>query len=127
MISGPKILLELVLLIWIILKIGRNFSNFIPEQQDLKKKAKYVYHNMFFPIIIGSIVNTLLAFPVMVFISIIYPATSSYVIMSSFGSILKSSNQQAARSEIESKIIRSLILLTIFAIIFNRLLTLGIG
>ena len=115
------------LLIWIILKIGRNFSNFIPEQHNLKKKAKYVYHIMFFPIMIGGLVNTLLAFPVVAILSIIYPATSSYVIMSSFGSILKASNQQAISSEIEDKINKSLILLTIFAIIFNRLLTLGVG
>jgi len=115
-----------VLLIWVISKTGKNFSNFISEDRDLKKRSKYVYHVMFFPIIIGSIVNSILAFPAMVLLSVIYPATSSYVIMSSFGVILKNSNSMN-KSEIEEKINSSLFLIFVCSIILNRLLTFGVG
>ncbi len=116
-----------VLLILIIFKIGKNFSTFIPAEPELKQRTKYVYHIMFFPILIGSILNTLLAFPVVAFLSVIYPATSSYVIMSSFGSILKNSNPQPTRPEFEDKIMKSFALLLLSAIILNRLLTMGVG
>ena len=70
------------ILIWLIMKTGKNFSNFISPEFDLKLRVKYVYRIMFFPIMIGSVVNALLAFPVVAVISIIYPATSSYAIIS---------------------------------------------
>ena len=117
----------LILLIWAILKVGKNFSNFIPVEHDSRQKVKYVYHLMFFPIVAGSIFNTLLAFPVVAFLSIIYPATSPYVIMVSFGCIIKSSNPNSGRPQCEDQIMKSLILLFLSAIILNRLLTLGVG
>ncbi len=115
------------ILIWLILKIGKNFSNFIPAELDMKRKAKYVYTIMFFPIMIGSVVNMILAFPVVAFLSIIYPLTSSYVIMSSFGSILKNSDPQPTKPEFENRIMKSVVLLLLCAIILNRLLTIGVG
>ncbi len=117
----------LAILIWIILKTAKYFSNFIPAGQDMKQKSKYVYRIMFFPIMIGSVINMLLAFPVVAFLSIIYPLTSSYAIMTSFSVILKSNNSHPVKSEIEGKILRSLVILTMSSIILNRLLTFGIG
>jgi hypothetical protein len=116
-----------VLLLFVVIKIGKNFSIFIPEETNGKSKAKYVYHVMFFPIIIGSLFNTLLAFPVVSVLSIVYPATSPYVIMSSFSFILKSTSQQSTRSEIETGVMKGLIFLALGAIIVNRLMTLGVG
>ena len=117
----------ILVLIWIILNTAKNFSNFIPLQHDLKIRAKYVYYLMFFPIIIGSVVNTLLAFPVVSFLSVIYPAMSPYVIMSSFSVILKTSNTKVFSTEHENHIKKSLLFLFLCAIVLNRLLTYGIG
>jgi len=117
----------LAILIWVILKIGKYFSNFIQAGLELKQRSKYVYHIMFFPIMIGSLMNMLLAFPVVAFLSVIYPLTSSYVVMISFGSILKSKLSLQKTTEIEEKISISLLLLIMGMIILNRLLTLGIG
>jgi hypothetical protein len=117
----------LIALLWIIFKIAKNFTNFIPVQKDLDLRTKYVYRLMFFPIIIGSLVNLLMAFPVVSVLSIIYPATSSYVIMSSFPVILRASNQRITRSDLEDSILKSLVILVLCAIALNRLLTLGIG
>lgn len=114
-------------LMLMVLMTAKNFSNFIPADENVKGRAKYVYRIMFFPIMIGSVVNSLLALPVVTVLSIIYPATSSYVIMSSFGRILKAPESQTSKSEIEEKIMRPLILLTVCAILLNRLLTFGVG
>lgn len=117
----------LAILIWVILKIGKYFSNFIPADLDLKQRSKYVYHIMFFPIMIGSLVNMLLAFPVVAILSVIYPLTSSYVIMSSFGSILKSKLSLQEATAIGNNIKLQLVFLALITIIINRLLTFGIG
>jgi len=119
--------LGMIVLLWTILKTAKTFSRFIPVQHDLKMRAKYVYHLMFFPIIIGSVVNTLLAFPVVSFLSILYPAMSPYVIMSSFSVILKTSNSKMSSPECEKHIKQSLLFLALCAILLNRLLTFGIG
>lgn len=115
------------MLMWSVLKIGRSFSNFIPADLDREKRTKYVYSVMFFPIMIGSVVNTLLAFPVVALLSIIYPATSAYVIMSSFPVILKPENRKIKEPEFADRIMRSLLFLALAAIFVNRLLTLGFG
>ena len=99
-------------LVSIIRKIGRNFSHFIPSQHDLKWRKQYLYRLMLFPIVIGSFVNTLLAFPVVALVNIIYPATSSYVIMVSFNVVLSSSNSQATKPGFEDAITATLVLLT---------------
>ena len=120
-------IIGLVALIWVIYRVAINFANFIPNQTDKKLRAKYVYQLMFFPIIIGSLVNALLAFPIVAILSVIYPATSPYVIMSSFPAILKASSHNANKPEFENQIMKLLVFLTISAIAINRLLTLGIG
>ncbi len=120
-------LIGLALLLWVIRITARAFANFIPAGLDAQKRAQYVYRIMFFPIMIGSVVNTLLAFPVAALLSAIYPATSSYVIMSSFRAILHTSSSQVSRSECEVAISKSLVFLALSAIILNRLLTLGVG
>jgi hypothetical protein len=71
-------------------------------------------------------VNVLLAFPIPVILSVIYPATSSYVILSSYGVILKAENVLPQESEIEKKISMFLIIVTSTAVILNRVLTIGI-
>ena len=116
-----------ILLLWAVFKVAKNFANFIPIRNNSVLKTKYVYRLMFFPIIIGSVVNVLFAFPVVTILSIIYPATSSYVIMSSFPVIHKTAGPNTTQSEIEKKIQKSLMTLVLCAIVLNRLLTIGIG
>jgi hypothetical protein len=117
----------LVVLIYLILKTARHFSDFIPEGIEKSRKEQYVYRIMFFPIIIGSIMNTVLAFPAPVLLSIIYPATSAYMIMISFRIILKTPGADSERSEIEKRISRPVLSVFIVALLLNRLLTLGLG
>jgi hypothetical protein len=115
------------ILILLILKIGKNFSRFISVSPDNKLRKKYVYHIMFFPILIGSVINTLFAFPIPVIISAVYPATSSFVIMSSFGVILKSQPSHLSKTEIEESVSKLLVGLVLIGILINRLLTMGLS
>jgi len=116
-----------MILLWVVCNVAKYFAEFIPAQTEKAIKAKYIYRLMFFPIVIGSVANAILAFPVVAILSIIYPATSSYVIMSSFPVILKTKSLSSERSIVEDKIQCSLIALVICTIVVNRLLTFGIG
>jgi hypothetical protein len=117
----------LALVILIILKIGKHFTNFIPAEHDSKMRSKYVYAIMFVPIIIGAVVNSILAFPAVAMLSVMYPATSSFAVMSSFGAILGNPNPTATISLIEKKVALLPVILAVVAIGLNRFLTLGIG
>ncbi len=117
----------LVILIVVVKKTGELFAIFIPEKTELTERRKYVNRIMFFPVLAGSIVNVILSFPVTVVLSVIYPATSSFVIMSAYKMILRSPKTAAQKSVIEDRISPFLIILAIIVIIVNRLLTIGIG
>jgi hypothetical protein len=117
----------LLLLILIVIKMGKYFTNFIPANTDKTKKGKYINSMMMFPIMVGSVVNILLAFPIPVILSVIYPATSSYVILTSYGSILKVQNKLTNESEVDKKVSVFLVAVTISTILTNRLLTMGFG
>jgi hypothetical protein len=117
----------LLILIFVIIKIGKQFANFIPAGFDKPAKGKYINAMVMFPIIAGSIVNILLAFPVPVILSIIYPATSSYAILSSYGTIMNTDNQLPDKSDIANKLSTFLVIVSIIALLLNRILTLGVG
>ena len=117
----------LLALILIVIKMGKYFANFIPANTDKIKKGKYINSMVMFPIMAGNIVNILLAFPIPVILSVIYPATSSYVILTSYGTILKTESKLTNESDIDKQVSVFLEIITIITIILNRLLTMGFG
>lgn len=119
-------LMGLVLVILAVLRLGRRFSDFIPVDGE-DARQPYVYRVMFVPILIGSVINSLLSFPIVTLLSVIYPATSSFVIMSCFGVILKAPASPLTPSEIEEGIPRAILAAAVAAIGLNRLLTLGLS
>lgn len=122
-------ILGLASIVYLVIKLGTYFSIFIPFDASVDERRNYVYHIMFFPILIGSVINTLFAFPVPAILSIVYPATSSFVIMSSFGAIMKNPVLPAkgTGTSMENQVSKSLLILTGLCIIINRLLTLGLN
>lgn len=119
--------LGLCALVWVIMVVAKHFGTYIPNQTDQASRVKYVYNLMFIPIMAGSVVNALLAFPIVAILSVIYPTTSPYVIMVSFSAILKFSGEYDTPPDFEHQIMRPLVILLLFAVAINRLLTLGIG
>jgi len=117
----------IAVLILIIIRIGRCFSNFIPSGSDLSGKRKYVNALVLFPILAGSAVNVMLALPIPVLLSVIYPATSSYVILSAYGAILEGENRFTEPAQVEKEISVFILILTTLLILFNRLLTMGVA
>lgn len=117
-------ILGISLLIVLVLKVGKRFSNFIPNEENITIKRKYINVLLLFPILTGSIVNALLALPAVVVLSLVYPATSPYVILSSYGKILKSENYSSKNEIIETKTSHTLIIFTLIMFVFNRLLAL---
>lgn len=116
-----------VVLIFLILKIGKFFTNFIPLVVELTARRKYVNQILLFSILIGSAINVVFSFPIPVALNVIYPATSSFVVMSSFGVVLKTPTTTPNGSEILKRISWLLLALFVIGIAGNRLLTLGIG
>jgi len=117
----------IILMFYAIFKLGKRFSDFFPAGGAVSERSNYVYHIMFYPILIGSVVNTLFSLPAPVALSIIYPATSSFAIMSAFRVILKTPGKSLGPVEIGEKISTQLVVITISGIVVNRLLTLGLG
>jgi len=117
----------IAILILLVIRLGRYFSRFIPAVGDLRQKRRYIKVLVIYPILAGSVINVLLALPVPVMLSVIYPATSSFVILSAYGSIIRTADSPAAASVPELKISRLLVLLLLAGIVVNRLLTLGLG
>ena len=118
-------LFGLAALLLIVMATGKEFARFIPPVSELVEKRKHVNAVLLFPIIIGSIVNSILAFPVVAVLSVIYPATSPYVILSSYGKVLKGIILRSNDSFIYQKISPFLIGLVIVCVLINRLLTKG--
>ncbi len=119
--------LGLCALIWAILTVAKNFGAFIPNQADRASRVKYVYSMMFIPVMLGSALNSIFAFPIVAILSVVYPATSPYVIMISFSAILKFSGDYDTQPVFGDKRIRPLVILALFAVATNHLLTMGIG
>jgi hypothetical protein len=117
----------LVIIVIIVLKIGKFFSNFIPNETEMSIRRRYINSLILYPILAGSIINVILAFPIPVILSVIYPATSSFVVLSAYGIILKTKSKFSPEAEIEKKISVFIICITVTGIVFNRILTLGIG
>jgi len=120
-------IIGLAILILIILNTKKQFSCFIPQTTSKKERGKYIYMILFIPIIIGSIINALFSFPVQVFLSVIYPLTSSYVVMIVFGKVLNYNQgiQLAKENPLLNKIPFSIIIPVLVVVILNRLLVYG--
>ena len=117
----------IAVLIVIVLKLGRSFARFIPVEAEIPARRRYVNAVLLFPIMIGSGVNVLLAFPVVSVLSIIYPATSAYVLMSAYGKILTATDLHSSDSPVQWRYSSFLVVIAGMSILANRLLTIGVS
>ncbi len=120
-------LLGIAILVVLVLKVGKYFANFIPAGTEIRAKGKYINYLVMFPIMAGSVVNMLLSLPIPVLLSIIYPATSSYVILTSYGRIMRTEPVSKNPSEVSQNISVFLVVVCVVCMLLNRLLTMGLG
>ncbi|MEJ2637283.1 MAG: hypothetical protein P8184_18605 [Calditrichia bacterium] len=113
-------------LIILVIRTGKYFTNFIPPERDLAAKKGYINSVLFFPILAGSVVNVAFAFPVPAALSVIYPATSSFAIMMAFGTVLRTAPMVNSGSKTGKRVSGMLLVMLPACIIINRLLTLGL-
>lgn len=116
----------LFILLLLIFRHGALFGNFIPKSDTLKERGKHVNMLLLFPVIVGSLLNAALAFPVQVLLSVIYPATSSYALLWAYGRVLKAKESGLKLSEINLQISKPLLLIFLLMLIVNRLLVYGL-
>jgi hypothetical protein len=115
------------ILLLLVRSVGAKFSRFVPSADPLPAKKGILYQLILFPLLIGSGINTLFAFPVAATLSVIYPATSSFVIMTSFGTALRASATAKHRSRSDEHLSVPLIVLTGAMMVIDRILTSGWG
>ena len=118
-------ILGVVLLLLAVLRMGREFSRFIPAGLALRERRRYVNALLVVPIVVGSLVNAALALPVVATLSIIYPAMSPYVILSSYGKALNAVNLNTAASHLTERVSGWLVVFALAAVLLNRLLVPG--
>jgi hypothetical protein len=117
----------LMTIILIVLKTNKWFSRFIPDNTDINTRRKYINALVPFPILTGSVVNSILAFPLPSIISLIYPATSAYVILSGYGVILKTKGGFIKKSTLEERLSISISTILIISFIIRSLLSFGLN
>ena len=120
-------LFGIVFLILFVLKIGKYFANFIPQNSEKPLKGRYIRALLMYPIITGSLINAVLALPVVAALSLIYPVTSPYVNLTAYGKIRHTETNVNKTSPLESKFNGNLILITALCVILNRILALGVS
>lgn len=115
----------LLIILIVIFKFAAWFGRFIPQPENVKERGKYVNALLLYPVMLGSLINAAFAFPVQVLLSIIYPLTSSYIILWGYGKVLKADVQNAADTKLLAGL--SPLILSVLGgiIIISRLLVSG--
>lgn len=115
----------LAILLWIVFQQSHQIARFLPSETDLKIRSRYVNAILLFPVMMGSVINAALAFPIPVWLSLLYPLTSSYVLLWGYGRVLEAQPLKDATSELWTTIRPELAAITVTMILINRLLVSG--
>ncbi len=115
----------LLIILLVIFRYASWFGRFIPQTENVKERGKYVNAVILYPVMLGSLINAAFAFPVQVLLSIIYPLTSSYIILWGYGKVLKADVQNEADSNLLAGLSPLILSVLIVIIIISRLLVSG--
>jgi hypothetical protein len=122
----------IVLLIVIVIRQDRYWGGFLHGKPGARERAQWINALVFFPIVIGSVVNVVFAFPIPTAISAIYPATSSLTVLAGFGAMRKMQRPrmaaaEAAGSPVAESISVAWIVVMVGLLVINRLLVRGVA
>ena len=121
---------SLLVAVLFLLKLHRGYEVFIHEDLqpiDKHKKGKWANALIMYPIFIGIVVTTLLAFPIPHIVSILPATTMPFMLFMTYGKIITSKNQLPANgSKNFNSLSYWLILISLVAVILNRVLVFGL-
>ena len=117
----------LAILLWIVIQQSHQIARFLHSETDLKIRSRYVDAILLYPVMVGRVINAALAFPIPVWLSVLYPLTSSYVLLWGYGRVLKAQPLDDVTTELWTAIRPDLAAITVTMILINRLLVSGIS
>lgn len=114
--------------IWVIRKFTNDFERQIPEALNDRPYAPGQLPNLMiaYPTYIGVVMTTLLSLPVPTFISILYPATSPFIVFMVYGQLRRKKQNLIGHAAYPEKISIILIAITTIFIVITRLLVKGV-
>lgn len=120
---------SLVLFTILLLRFHLGFEQFIPE--DIRKgkelRAKWAKLLILYPLIFGIIINTIMQFPVVHFLSLLPSLTMPFMLFMVYGQLIMSKNTiEKKKNKNVTHLSIPLIILFICIILLYRLLVLGI-
>ena len=114
--------------IWVIRNFTNDFEHQIPEvlRDQPYKPGQLPNLLIAYPTFIGVAITTLLSLPVPTFVSILYPATSPFIVFIVYGQLRRKKQNLVGRAGYPEKISIILIALTTIFIVITRLLVQGV-
>lgn len=116
-------------LIKIILNFVTHFENQLPEMEQGQpiQPGKLANALIAYPIYIGIIFTTLISLPVPTFISLMYPATSPFIVFMIYGRLRRKGQTLVGKAHYQDSIPILLIIITMLVFVISRLLVNGIS
>ncbi len=115
-------------LFFLVRKMGTVFNRFLPAFSEKRMRHKMANAILLYPLVLGSLINVLLALPAPAAISLIYPATSSFVLMIAYRHIVEAQPPLTQTSTcVAEKLSPILVVLVLVFVLINRLLVTGWG
>ncbi len=113
-------------LFFLVRKMGTVFNRFLPVFSEKRMRHKMANAILLYPLVLGSLINALLALPAPTAISLIYPATSSFVLMIAYRHIVEAQPPLTKMSTcVAEKLSPILLALALVFVLVNRLLVSG--
>ena len=113
-------------LFFIVRKMGTVFNRFLPATSEKRMRHKMANAILLYPLVLGSLINVLLALPAPAAISLIYPATSSFVLMIAYRHIVEAQPPLTKTSScVADRLSPILIVLALVFVLINRVLVNG--
>jgi hypothetical protein len=113
---------------WVIRNFTNDFEHQIPEALNDHPYAPGQLPNLLvaYPTYIGVVITTLLSLPAPTFASILYPATSPFIVFMIYGQLRRKEESLVGRASYPENISVILIAITTIFIVITRLLVKGV-
>lgn len=115
----------IALMLVTVIRQDRYFGTFLRGAPRTGERAQWINALVFFPILAGSVVNVVFAFPIPAVISVVYPATSSLVVLAGFSLMHKVQRPELPASPAAESVSLAWVAVAVGLLVINRLLVYG--